>query len=72
VRADGTVIAGGEGNPAAAHALDFQLILAGKALMRFAGCRIVAARGEAPLDLLAKEEIVDVHRESPWGLEARI
>ena len=61
-----------EENPAAAHALDFQLILASETFMRFSSCGIVGIRSEAALHLLPKEQIVKVHRESPWGLEARI
>jgi hypothetical protein len=60
-----------EDDASAALPLDLQLILAGEALMRFARGGIGAGCGKAALHLLAKEEIVDVHRGVSWGLEAR-
>jgi hypothetical protein len=54
-----------EGNPAAAVALDLEFVLARHFLVRCACSAVGGSLRQRSLHLLAKEEVVEVHCESP-------
>jgi hypothetical protein len=54
-----------EGNPAATLALDLEFVLPRHFLVRCACCAVRGSLRQRSLHLLAKEEVIEVHCESP-------